>query len=370
MAIRKPAWILEALAQNYPGDGTAAHPGIGTDCGQFYADTAFSIPTQAYNSSGALVNVVAPAAGLQLPYGVNGPSVIPAGTPISSVAPNGITLVGLRRYSSPLCDPLSGTGCPPDGTPVFAEIFTQNTVGNSNYNSFQASVEKRASHGLQFLAAYTFSKTIDDSSTFEEIQNPFNPRANRGLSLLGAKQRFVFSYVWDLPIPKYEGGKGKLLNGWQLSGITSFQSGFPIRVLSNNDDELMNSFDFNLPGRPDQVASFKTLNPKTNQAYYFDPNTFVDPTVDPATSTPIQLLGNAPRAVCCGPGINNFDISVHKITPINERFSTEFRVEFFNAFNHPQFENPDGNFSDGAYFGRVLHTRDPRQIQLALKILF
>jgi hypothetical protein len=334
-------------------------------CGQFLEDSAYFIPT----TEGS-VPTVAPAGGLHLPYGLNGPTLIPAGTPISSVAPNGITLVGLRRYSSPQCDPLTGNGCPPDGTPVFIEIFKQDTVANSNYNSLQVSLEKRASKGLQFLVAYTFSKTIDDASTFEEIQNPLNPRANRSLSLLGAKQRLVFSYVWDLPIPKYAGGKGKVLNGWQLSGITSFQSGFPIRILSNNDDELMNSFDFNLPGKPDLIAPFKTLNPKSNQAFYFDTNAFADPTIDPATSTPLQLLGSAPRAICCGPGINNFDIALHKNTPIGERISSELRLELFNAFNHAQFENPDGNFSDGAYFGRVLHTRDPRQIQLALKILF
>jgi hypothetical protein len=296
---------------------------------------------------------------------------MPNGSTVTG-APGGTTLnfVGLRRYSSPLCDPLTGNGCPPDGTPVFIEIFKQDTIANSNYNSLQVSLEKRASKGLQFLAAYTFSKTIDDASTFEEVQNPLNPRANRSLSLLGAKQRLVFSYVWDLPVPKYAGGKAKLLNGWQLSGITSFQSGFPIRILSNNDDELMNSFDFNLPGKPDLVAPFKTQNPKKNSAFYFDPSLFTDPTIDPLTSTPLQLLGNAPRAICCGPGIDNFDIALHKNTPISERVSSEFRLELFNAFNHVQFQNPDGNFSDGAYFGRVLHTRDARQIQLALKLLF
>lgn len=337
-------------------------------CGQFLEDSAYFIPTLEGSTP-----VVAPAGGLHIPYGPNGPAVIPAGTPISSVVTNGatgLTLVGLRRFSSPLCDPYSGTNCPADGTPVFASIFAQNTVANSNYNSLQVSLEKRASHGLQFLAAYTFSKTIDDASTFEEIQNPLNSRANRSLSLLGAKQRFVFSYVWDPPIPKYAGGKGLVLNGWQLSGITSFQSGFPIRILSNNDDELMNSFDFNLPGKPDLIAPFHTLNPKTNGGNYFDTSAFADPVIDPATSTPLQLLGSAPRAICCGPGINNWDIALHKITPIGEKLSSEFRLELFNAFNHVQFQNPDGNFSDGAYFGRVLHTRDPRQIQLALKLLF
>jgi Carboxypeptidase regulatory-like domain len=340
-------------------------------CGPFFADSPFFIPA---TEGGA--PTLAPPGGLHIPYGPNGPTVIPAGQPISSVlqpGASGINLVGLRRYSSPLCNPfaadLSNNGCPQDGVEVFAEIFTQNTIAASNYNSLQVSLEKRASKGLQFLLAYTYSKSIDSASTFEEIQNPLNDRANRSLSLFDARHRFVISYVWDLPVPKFSGARSKVLNGWQVSGITTFQSGFPIRILSNDDAELMNSFDFNLPGKPDLIAPFKVLNPKKNGGFYFDTSAFADP-VQSSTSTPLQLLGNAGRAMCCGPGINSFDIALHKQTPITERVSTEFRVEFFNAFNHPQFQNPDGNFSDGAYFGRVLHTRDPRQIQLALKLFF
>jgi hypothetical protein len=152
------------------------------------------------------------------------------------------------------------------------------------------------------------------------------------------------------------------LNGWQISGITSFQSGFPIRLLSNADQELMNSFDFNLPGRPDLVSPFQALNPKTSGGFYFNTGSFA--------LAQLGSLGSAPRAICCGPGINNFDFSFHKLTPITERINTEFRAELFNAFNRTQFTNPDGNFSDGSYFGRVLHTRDPREIQFAVKLLF
>lgn len=335
---------------NIANQNPAAVTSLGSQstCGQFLEDTQYTVVVpQGFNFHMPNGTTVTGAAG---------------GTPLN--------FVGLRKYSSPLCNPLTGNGCPPDGIPVFTSIFNQNTTASSNYNSLQVSVEKRASKGLQFLAAYTFSKTIDDASTFEEVQNPLNARANRSLSLLGAKQRLVFSYVWDLPVPKYSGAAGKVLNGWQLSGITSFQSGFPIRLLSNNDDELMNSFDFNLPGKPNQVAPFHTLNPRSNQGYFFDPNGFADPVINPATSTPSQIFGNAPRAICCGPGINNFDMALHKITPIGEKISSEFRLEFFNAFNHAQFQNPDGNFSDGSYFGQVAHTRDPRQIQLALKLLF
>jgi hypothetical protein len=103
--------------------------------------------------------------------------------------------------------------------------------------------------------------------------------------------------------------------------------------------------------------------------YAFDPNSFALP-VQSATSTPLQLLGNSPRTLCCGPGINNFDFSVQKLLQVGESKHFEFRAEFFNIFNHTQFLNPDGNISDGTDFGRVKHTRDPRNIQFALKFAF
>ena len=104
-------------------------------CGQFYADSAFFIPTDEGGTP-----TVAPPGGLHLPYGPAGSRTIAAGTPISSVAPGGITLVGLRPYSSPNCNPLDGTGCPQDGTPVFSSIFAEDTIANSNYNSLQVSL--------------------------------------------------------------------------------------------------------------------------------------------------------------------------------------------------------------------------------------
>ena len=141
-------------------------------------------------------------------------------------------LVGLRPYSSPNCDPVTSVGCPPDGVPVFTSIFAQDTIANSAYNSLQASLEKRFSHGLQFQAAYTWSKSFDEASSFEGILNPIDPRRSRSLSLFDARHRIVFSYVWELPVPKYAGFKGGILNGWSLSGITTFQTGFPIRITS------------------------------------------------------------------------------------------------------------------------------------------
>jgi hypothetical protein len=283
-----------------------------------------------------------------------------------------INLVGIRRYSSPNCDPLNAnsqtSGCPQDGVPVFTSIFTQNTIANSAYNSLQASLEKRFSHGLQFQASYTFGKSIDFASTFENLVDPINPKRNRSLSLFDARHRFIFSYYWELPVGKMQGFSGKLFNGWAVSGITTFQSGFPIRITSQSDFELQNSFDFETPGEPNLVAPFKGLDPRGPGHLGFDPNSFSN---DPATGGPkLGTIGNAPRTICCGPGLNNWEFGFVKDTAFHERYRLEFRGELFNAFNHPQFFQPDGNITNGADFGRVKRARDPRLVQFALKFYF
>jgi hypothetical protein len=340
--------------------------GAGT-CGQYYADSSFSIP------AGTVLPV-----DLHLPYGSQ--KVIPAGT---TVGPSGITLVGLRPFSSPNCEPTTGAGCPVDGLPVFSSIFQQGTISSSAYNGLQASLEKRFSHGLQFNFAYTFAKSIDYASTFESLLDPYNPKRGRSLSLFDSRHRFVFSYYWELPVPKFEGFKGKALNGWALSGITSAQSGFPIRITSQDDNELQASFDFETPGQPNLIAPFKKLNPRGAGNLGFDPNSFSTGCIDPADTNNDQFfcsndpggvvlgtIGNAARTICCGPGLFQTDVGVLKQTPINERFSLQFRAEVFNVFNYAQFYNPDGNTTDGTDFGRVKRARDPRLIQFALKLYF
>ena len=238
--------------------GPPSSNGSQINCGPAAEDTEFFIPATAR----------APAGGFHVPYGPNGPTVIPAGAPIGSVAPGGLTLVGLRPYSSPTCNPFSGVNCPADGIPVFTDIFAEDTIANSNYNAFEAMLEKRFSKGLQFQAAYTFSRSIDQASSFEETLDPFAFDSSRALSLFNSAQRFVISYFWDLPIPKHSGWVGKLVNDWAISGITSFQSGFPIRlsndsINASSDTELINSFFFVGTEAPQRVAPFTTLNPKT-----------------------------------------------------------------------------------------------------------
>jgi hypothetical protein len=323
--------------------------GAGT-CGPFGADSSYTVPAGA----------IPPGFTFHLPYG-------PQST-ITGPNANPITLVGLRPYSSPNCNPLTGTGCPPDGVPVFANIFAEDTVGNSNYNSLQVSAEKQFSHGLQFEAAYTWSKSIDDASSFENLLNPLNYKLSRSLSYFDARQRFVFSYVYQFPHADVHGFLDKAVNGWQTSGILTFQGGFPIPIQSSDDNELMSSAFFAPVGEPDQVAPLHRLNPRNPLNTAFDTSAFQQP-------ASIGIFGNSSRTVCCGPGINNLDFSLMKDTTLTERFKLQFRAEFFNLANHAQFSKVDGNISDGdptqgGTFGKVLRARDPRLVQFALKVMF
>jgi hypothetical protein len=357
---------------------------LGQGCGPFGEDSPYSFTLPA-GQTFHLPYVGGGPNGQNIPCSILKPSTACVITGAAGGTP--ITLSGIRPYSSPLCDPLSGAGCP--AAPVFSGIFSEDTIAHSNYNSLQALFEKRFSHGLQFQASYTFSKSLDNASSFESALNPLNFNSTYGLSNYDARHRFVFNYVWDLPVPKFEGFKGKALDGWEVSGIVSFQSGFPVRITSQDDvEQLDTTFDFEAPGQPNIVAPFKSVNPRNSvcaaftgplaqavdptapgcvfvSGYAFDPNLFTNATVAPGT------IGNAPRSICCGPGINNWDMSFSKQTSLGERFQMEFRADVFNVWNHAQFYTVDGNISNqGGTFGQVLHVRDPRLLQFALKFHF
>jgi hypothetical protein len=326
-----------SIANAFPNNVTSyGSPGT---CGQYLEDNQFSV-------------TVPNGMTFHMPNG-------------STVTGTGQTLqfVGIRPYSSPNCDPFSGKGCPPDGTPVFTNIFAEDTVANSSYNSFQASLEKRFSHGLQLQGAYTWSKSLDQASSFEETLNPFNYRYSRALSLFNSAQRFVINYYWDLPIGKHQGFLGKVVDDWSVSGITQFQSGFPIRLQTQNDNELISSLFFIGTAAPQLTGSLQTLNPKNSSLhYYLNGNQFSDPALGTFATTA--------RSVCCGPGLNSWDISFLKKIGVTESTYFQFRTDIFNLANHTQFYNPDGNFSDGPDFGRVKQAHDPRLVQFALKFYF
>ena len=313
------------------------------------------------------------------------PFHMPNGTVVTG-ANQTLNLVGLRPYSSPNCNSTlpaftASTGCPVDGTPVFTDIFAEDTIANSNYNALEMMLQKRFSQGLQFQAAYTYSKSIDDGSTFEETLDPFNYRASRGLSLFNSKQRFVVSYDWELPVRRYSGFAGRLLDDWEVSGITQFQSGFPIRLNTEDDTELINSLFFLGTEAPSLVAPFQKLDPRkvytnlglTTAGYWFNPNDFATAATNPGA--PVPPLGSfnngTQRTICCGPGLIDWDFSVHKKIALSETKYFQFRAEIFNVFNHTNYSSPDGGFSDGtSSFGLITSAGDPRLLQFALKFFF
>jgi len=338
--------LLASLDQNVGTAQTCLDlnqiPGLA--CGPFGADGAYVIPPSAIPSGVTL----------HLPYGsvptVTGPNANP------------ITLVGLRKYSSPICEPTTGAGCPPDGIPVFGSLFGQLPVANSSYNSFQALVNQRMSHGLQFLASYTWSRSVDNASSFENSINPLDPAKSRSLSLFDSRHRFIVSEYWRIPDWRISNWTRHLANGWALSSIFMLHSGFPIHLTSNSDRELMSSYYLEAPGEPSQIAPFRRFDPAAHGGYYFDPASFTD--------APLGQIGNAPRTICCGPGMTNLDLALHKIVTVREGLNLEFRTEGFNVFNHTQFFNPDGDITDGASFGQVSRAQDPRLIQLAIRLTF
>jgi hypothetical protein len=359
---------------------------LGQGCGPFGEDSPYSFQLLQGQT-------------IRLPYapgpnGLNVPCPIVANPTGACTVTGGaggtqITLVGIRPYSSPLCNPLTAAGCPTGGKPVFSGIFSEDTIARSNYNSLQALLEKRFSHGLQFQASYTFSKSLDNASSFESALDPLNFNETYGLSNFDARNRFVFNSVWDLPVPHYDGFKGKLLDGWEVSGILTLQSGFPVRITSQADiEQLDTTFDFEAPGEPNLIGQFKTVSPRSTvcqfgtgpiaqsltpgapacvptTGFVFDPNLFTNSTVAAGT------IGNASRSICCGPGINGTDMSFSKMTMLGEKLQMEFRADIFNMWNHPQFYSVDGNISNqGGTFGQPLHIRDPRLAQFALKFKF
>jgi len=341
-----PQTCLDIIALANNNANSVSSYGSSASCGPFLEDNQYTVTLPSSN-------------GTLLPNGFH----LPTGGTIQAAGQT-LNFVGLRPYSSPNCNPVTGgpgNGCPADGVPVFTNIFAEDTIAASAYNSLQASVEKRFSQGLQLQAAYTWSKSLDWASSFEETVNPFDYKASRSLSLFNSAQRFVINYYWEFPVQRYSGLKGRVLDDWAMSGIIQFQSGFPIRIQTQDDYELISSLFFLGAGAPQLTGPLQILNPKKSGNFYLNPSQFSDPTLGTFATTP--------RSICCGPGENQWDVTFSKRVTLTETKYFQFRTDIFNLFNKTEFVNPDGNFSDTT-FGQVLQARDPREVQFALKFYF
>jgi len=258
-------------------------------------------------------------------------------------------------------------------------------IANSSYNALEASLRKRFSHGMAFLASYTFSKTIDDASSFnmtgsaskpvagenDLAQNPFDLAAERGRSLFDSRHRLVLSYQWAIPLWRQpHGWYQHVLGAWQVNGIATVMSGTPFTVFDSNDVSQqggapeISGFSAN---RPNLVAGQNpNSGPKTTTAW-LNASAFERITPDP--NSPVQQFGTAGRNIAQGPGYANWDFSVFKNIPVMEGKEFQFRAEFFNFLNHTNFRLPDSDISSPT-FNQILAAQPPRLIQLALKFQF
>jgi len=278
------------------------------------------------------------------------PTCGPFGEDLTYTQTNGTQVVGTRG---------------PFGNPGFSDNTSAATIANSTYNSLQISLRYSSPH-LNFLAGYTYSKTMDNSSGFNnEPINFMDQKLSRSLSNFDLTHNFVISYDYELPFYRFSSDKWKrLTNGWRIVGVTHFSTGFPVSMADSSDLSLLGTFGSGIgPGLDLPNYSGGGLaghNPRTGLPY-FNINAFTQET--------FGVLGDSNRRFFHGPGLNNWDMSLIKDTHITESTNLQLRAEFFNIFNHAQFTNPDGNFTDST-FGLVTSARPPRIGQLAIKFQF
>jgi hypothetical protein len=284
--------------------------------------------------------------------------------PVEPTVVNGVPVFGV-----PVGPTAAGIKSNPRLNPAGAALSSEAPVGDSSYNSLQVGLNRRFSHGVQGQLSYTWSKCMDDASGTYGLEggipwsNPLNGSFDRGRCLFDRPQVFRVSGVYAFPFQK-----NILVKGWQMSGNLVAQSGPPWNVTVGFDqagNAVTGSERPNLVMPADQI-NIGSVNEWINPAGFSLPA--------PGT------LGNLQRDFLSGPGIVDFDYSVVKETPIKERARMQFRAEFFNLLNHPNFALPNASvFAQGVNgggsinptFGKItLTTTSSRQIQFALKLMF
>jgi len=258
-------------------------------------------------------------------------------------------------------------------------------IANSSYNALEASLSKRFSHGISFLASYTYSKSIDDASSFnmtgsaskpvagenDLAQNPFDLAAERGRSLFDSRHRFVLSYQWSLPFWRQpHAWYQQILGNWQVNGIATLMSGTPFTVFDSTDFSVQGSapeISGFFSNRPNLVAGQNPNSGPRTPNDWLNKNAFQQVIHDP--NSPVQQFGTAGRNIAQGPGYANWDFSAFKNIRMAESKEFQFRAEFFNILNHTNFRLPDSDISSPT-FNHILAAQSPRLIQLALKFSF
>ena len=282
--------------------------------------------------------------------------------------------------ATPVCGPFGegGTYTLPNGqvtqgtrgpfSSLFDAVTYQKTIGNSNYNAFQLNL---LHHGraVDFLLGYTYSKSIDLSSSLAEAVNPINPELSRAISAFDMRHNFVASYTYNLPVSALLKRENRWTQGWSISGITRFSTGLPVTFYNNTDSSLLGTIPNGINNNGIDTLHFTAgnlainTNPRKGQAA-FNTALFSVPALGD--------FGNVPRRFFYGPGLDNFDMALHKVFALTEAKSFEFRAEAFNVFNHAQFFGAaavEGNISS-TNFGKIISADASREMQLAVKFHF
>ena len=266
------------------------------------------------------------------------------------------------------------------GNLAFEEPILNQSIGNATYNGFQSVFHKRFSRGMDFQAAYSWSHAIDDANdplvapggNRNIARNSFNLKEERGSSSFDLRHRLVLNYLFQLPFGSghahfNQGFAARALGGWELSGLSAFQSGHPMDLYSSRDSEYTG-----LSNRPDLVG-----DPSIPAGA---PRNQIGPPRSAFAVQPFGRPGNLGRNTFTGPTYYNTDLSLVKNTKVTERMNVQFRAEVFNIFNRIQFDQllaAGDTLASPGTFGLAVDTltqpdgtTSARQIQLALKLVF
>ena len=311
--------------------------------------------------------VGAPATHLQRFRSLNQALAASPQSPIRGVTSNTLANIGLRV-------PIPGIR--PDS------LREMESAGNSWYNGLEISLAERLRHGLQFLASYTFSKTLDtdgadinSTSTANALtlgdQN--SPRQRWGRASSDRTHRFIFSETWSLPSPS-AGLRRALFGGWDFATVFTIQSGSALTISATNANNVFGISEdrAQLSGTCSKNELVKRGSVQSKLAGYFNASCFATSPIIGADGIGTGF-GNSATGIVDGPGQANVDLAVSKTLMVNwplEKSSIQFRAEFFNALNHPQFANPDNNFTSPT-FGVISSTAvNARVGQLAMRLAF
>ena len=285
---------------------------------------------------------------------------------------NGVTTNTLANVSQRVPIP----GVRPDS------LREMESAGCSWYNGLEASLTKRFTHGVQLLASYTFSKTLDtdgadinsnSSNNSLTLGDQNSPSQRWGRASFDRTHRFIFSGTWGLPSPS-AGLPRALLGGWDLAGVVTIQSGTALTIADTNATNVFGISEdrAQLSGTCSKSQLVKAGSVESKLNNYFNASCFTNPAIIGADGIG-AAFGDSATGIVDGPGQANLDLALSKTVELNrpiEKSTLQFRAEFFNALNHPQFANPDNNFTSPT-FGVISSTSvNTRVGQLALKFEF